>query len=351
MSYSRSYSTVISGTAHGSVHYPKSDTGGSVPVSLSWSEPVYVNIHVDTSSFDHGVDNLKGHLNVLTGAVVTTEAAQIAEKTRASAAISQSVTAGFFTLIRSELTQQIAALRSRVDSFFLKLNQMKDACLRIQQTMQQDFARITDRYSSLFADLDRELATRVAALDESVYNLFPKITAQHRRSIDSTLSTVPTVFAEENARVQSIVQAGTLRGRMNDLLQDAVAYLVAEKNFSRDLQAILFPDSAANGALCIVPVLYLKADNANPAAQEQIFLADLPGGVEQRSGFEEGVMGSFRDRSLPWKTQSADSRAQIERFLIPLMDSIQTQAPEHDNRVRQKILQLWNAHAPQTLPL
>jgi hypothetical protein len=63
------------------------------------------------------------------------------------------------------------------------------------------------------------------------------------------------------------------------------------------------------------------------------------------------VIKAFGGQSLPWKPVTNDLRTQIERFLFPLMESIQTQEPDHDTRVQQKILQLWNAHSPQTLPL
>jgi len=350
MSYSRSYSATISGVARGSVSYPASEHGGSTSVSLSWSEPVYVNIHVDTSSFDHGVMTLKGHVDGLTGAMVATEAAQIAQKACSASSISQSVSAGFFTLIRSELTQQMVALRSRVDSLFLKLNEMKAACLRIQQSMKQDYERITDRYSKIFEELDRELAMRITALDRPSYTILREIAEQNRRSINSTLSTVPTIFAAENARAQSVAQAGSLRSEMNALLQDAVAYLVAEKNTSRDLRAMLSDEANASGT-CFLPVLYIKADETDPSAAERVFFPPLPDSVATKTGFKEGIKERFRHPGLLWNPQAIESRAQIERFLIPLVDSIQTSAQDRDARVRHRILQLWNARLLQTLPL
>ena len=129
MSYSEQYSEIISGTVYETVHYPASEDGGSMTVSVHWSEDVNITIHVDTSSFDQSVSTIKHHIDGLTGAVVATEAAQIEERVRSADAIGQSVTSGFFRLIGSEISQQMVAIKSRVDSLFLKLNDMKTACL------------------------------------------------------------------------------------------------------------------------------------------------------------------------------------------------------------------------------
>jgi hypothetical protein len=351
MSYSRNYSTTISGTVSDSFDYPASESGGSKHVSMHWSEDVHIEIGVDTSSFDHGVGRLKGHIDVLTGAVVTTEAAQIEEKVRGAAAIGDCVTKGFFDLVRSEITQQTAALKSRVDSLVLKLNDMKLACLRVRQTMQQDYARITDRYSSTFAELDRELAKRIAALDETAYVLAREASAQESRSYDSTLSTIPTVFAAEISQAQGILLAAAVRAQMNSLLQGAVAYLASEKKTAVVTSDMLLDQGASNAAATSVPVAFLKADELSAVPSERLIVPATPAVLAKDPILQGRVIERFHQHDLEWKPLSQGHRSQIERFLIPLLDGIQTQAPNHDARVRQTIARLWSPHSPETLSL
>lgn len=239
MSYSENYRETISGIVHEQVYHPVTQEGYSETISVPWSEDVNIAIHVDTSSFDQSVSTIKHHIDGLTGAVVATEAAQIEERVRSADAIGESVTSGFFRLIGSEITQQMVALKSRVDSLFLKLNDMKSACQRIQQNMQQDYHRITDRYEAIFEELDRELARRITSLDEATYELVREASLEERRSFDSTLSTVPTIFAGENSQTQSILLISALRSRMNGLLQCAMAYLAAEKRTSTAVSTML----------------------------------------------------------------------------------------------------------------
>jgi len=348
MSYSEHYSETISGTEYVEVYHPASETSSSETVSVHWSEDVNIVITVDTSSFDNSVSTIKHHIDGLAGAVIATEAGQIEEKARGAQAISQAVTDGFFRLIGSEITQQMAALKSRVDSLFLKLNDMRIACQRIQQNMKRDYHRITDRYSSIFEELDREMATRIARLDEAAYALNRQVSSEDRRGFDSTLSTVPTVFAAENSRAQTVLSAGTLRSRMNELLQCAMAYLASEKRTSNAMSTMLVTGGQDNSATLSLPVAYLASSDM-PA--EAIVLPPAPGPLTDDPNMNRRILAQFRERNLSWRPLADDHRAQIERFLFPLVDAIHTPSQGQDARVRQIVLQLWNAHTPEVLPL
>ena len=349
MSYSEHYSETISGTEYVEVYHPASETSSSSEtVSVHWSEDVNIVITVDTSSFDNSVSTIKHHIDGLAGAVIATEAGQIEEKARGANAIGQAVTDGFFRLIGSEITQQMAALKSRVDSLFLKLNDMRIACQRIQQNMQRDYHRITDRYSSIFEELDREMATRIASLDEAAYALNRQVSSEDRRGFDSTLSTVPTVFAAENSRAQTVLSAGTLRSRMNELLQCAMAYLASEKRTSNAMSTMLVTGGQDDSATSSLPVAYLASSDM-PA--EAIVLPPAPGPLTGDPDMNRRILAQFRERNLPWRPLADDNRAQIERFLFPLVDAIHTPSQGQDARVRQIVLRLWNAHTPEVLPL
>jgi hypothetical protein len=351
MSYSEHYSETISGTEYVEVYHPASETSSSETVSVHWSEDVNIVITVDTSSFDDSVSTIKHHIDRLACAVIATEAGQIEEKARGANAIGQAVTDGFFRLIGAEITQQMAALKSRVDSLFLKLNDMRIACQRIQQNMQRDYHRITDRYSSIFEELDREMATRIASLDDAAYALNRQVSTEDRREFDSTLSTVPTVFAAESSRAQTVLSAGTLRSRMNELLQCAMAYLASEKRTSNAMSTMLVTGGKDDSATASLPVAYLATHDSSAIPAEAIVLPPAPGPLTDDPDMNRRILTQFRERDLSWRPLTDDNRAQIERFLFPLVDAIQTPSQDQDARVRQIVLRLWNAHTPQVLPL
>jgi hypothetical protein len=349
VSYRQSYSATISGTVHGTVSIPASDRPSSKSVSLPWSEHVNIDILVDTSSFDYSISSIKHHVDALTGSVAATEAIQIEEKSKNAMAISRSVTRGFFDLIRSEITQQMAELRSRVDSLFIKLRDMKLASQRVKQTMQQDYGRITDRYTSTFEELDKELAMRIASLDESAYTFRRDAILQARRSFDSTLSAVPTVFGKENSQAQTALQAGIMHNRMHTLLQLASAYLLSEKRTSQVFSKILSAERIVDSTTHSLPVAFLATDDPAAGSMEK---AIFPSG--DKSPFDDvNIMKSVKDqfqlKNRSWKPMTSEDGAQIERFLVPLIDAMNTSTPERDRRVCQMILRLWRAYRPETL--
>ena len=351
MSYSRRHSRMLSGSVPYSASYPASEHGGTISGHANWSEEVTITIQVDTSSFDHSVSTIKHHIDGLTTAVVATEAAQIAERVRSADEIGQSVTSGFFQLIGSEIAQQMVALKSRVDSLFLKLNDMKSACLRIKQNMQQDYHRITDRYEATFKELDRELARRITSLDEATYDLVREASLEERRSFDSTLSTVPTIFAGENSQAQSILLTSALRSRMNSLLQCAVTYLASEKRTSNAVSSMLDAGSGGDADTVSLPVIYLVDNDSSLHPAERIVFPPAPGPLVNDPEMKRRILTLFHDRNLSWRPLPGQSKSQIERFLFPLVDAIHSPSEDRDARVRQTILRLWNAHTPECLPL
>lgn len=100
MSYRRSYRERISVHYSGSVSYPASQNGGSVSYSGTEYEDVAVNIEVDTSPFDSSVAGCNTSVNLLTGAVVATEAAQIAAVDQNAKKVGSTIVEGFFKTIR-----------------------------------------------------------------------------------------------------------------------------------------------------------------------------------------------------------------------------------------------------------
>jgi hypothetical protein len=340
---------MLSGTVEGTYSYPASEDGGSDSITLSWSEDVNIDILVDTSSFDYSVESLKHHVDGLTGAVVTTEALQIEEKAQSASAISQSVTTGFFDLIRSEITQQVVGLKSRVDSLFLKLNDMKLASQRVKQTMQKDYGRITDRYTSTFEELDRELTTRIATLDESAYAFRREASSQGSRSFASTLSTVPTVFGRESSQAQTALLAGIMHSRMNSLLQLSTAYLVSERQTIQTFIKILSDEMIDESTTHSLPVAYLAAGDPSAGSMGRTIFPTAPESPFDDDSLRSRITDQFQAQKSSWNPMTNEDRTQIERFLVPLIDAVHTSSPEQDGRVRRMILRLWTAHKPMTL--
>ena len=140
MSYTRNYRERIAVNYSGSVsyRYPASQNGGSGTAHYSGTEyeEVDVNINVDTNPFDNSVENCNRNVNLLTGAVVATEAAQIVSIDKNSKKVASTIISGFFGYIRSEISQQIAELSQNIDAQLMHLKELSQSCLAKKKQME-----------------------------------------------------------------------------------------------------------------------------------------------------------------------------------------------------------------------
>jgi hypothetical protein len=347
MSYSRTYSETISGVVSDTVYYPASEEGGEISVDLSWSEDVEIEIMVETDAFNGSVDSLRGHLDELTATVIATEEAHVLEKAESAGRIADSLNQGFNQLIRSEISQQMAGLKSRVDSLLLKLKGLGQACRRTQQTMQSDYQRITERYAQVFEELDHEAHRRVSTLDVAPISVSNELHEQVGRVFSSRLCGIAAVTSAENARAQMKVVAAGVRAQTQRLLQRALAYLAQEVRMARAIESMTTGTSEVNKAATLtLPVLYMEADSEQGPLRRAWLHADIVPAIKD---FNPKAADLFQQKDLPWRSMSESSRRQIEQFLLARVETIRSDQPERDGRIRQNILRLWKAQAPQTL--
>jgi len=116
MSYTRTYNKTISEkiSKRLSVSYSKDNNGnlsrieveidnkrhtfsggGSKTIDINAEIPVTIDIEVDTRPFDQSVDHCNSNVNLLTGAVVATEAAQVASIHENSEKVAGTIVNGF----------------------------------------------------------------------------------------------------------------------------------------------------------------------------------------------------------------------------------------------------------------
>ena len=124
------------------------------------------NYTVDTQPMAAEMSNVSHHVNITTGAVIAMQTAVIAAEETATDHICNNVNKGFYSLIRSQISQKLAKLQSEVDSNVMQLVQQKNALLNIKHRMQRDYNMIASRYIKLFNGLNANLKSRVFELDK-----------------------------------------------------------------------------------------------------------------------------------------------------------------------------------------
>lgn len=344
MSYTRTYHETVSGSKSVTVHYdyPASENGGSSSetVTVDIDIPVTIDIDVDTSPFDRSISSANRQVNLLTGSVVATEAAQIAAQIQSSADISDTIVDGFFWLIKSEINQQLTEIKPRVEALIIELLEHQQACALKKKQLEDDFGRISERYAKIFFDLDKELRNRILLLNQSAVGVHATLTTRVHRSFSDISSGIATIYNKEGSNLQSMLFAIGLKSRALALIGSSKNYLFSERNLSAQLHQILTPNEIEKVVTRQIPVLYFESKNqSNGNDVDIIFSGEIQSLKENKTKLKDG----FSNSGSKWKTIDSKSKEQINTFLKLEFSRQESNNQNKINpRVAQQIMQLWN---------
>ena len=329
MSYTHRYSKRIYVPYERTVHYPASEHGGSTTVSGEVEETIYVNIHVDTDPFDRSVNKCNNHISGLTGAVVATEAAQVQSIKKNAERLGRTITDGFFTTVKSEISQQMVELQTRIDADLLHLNELAKKCKEKQTQMQHDYQRISSRYTKIFEDLNNELENRIHALDEQTFRFKRTSNAISERAFDSDMITTVVVSGNENSSLEARISASLTKKRALDSIEQATVFLGKQKS-TEMIIAKSTVNTPGEGTF-YSPVCYIET-NENGVINRQVHASRLV----NKAGGKSLLEGAQRVE------QHSDNVKAIQQHFNQELNHKYSSGDKHADRVYDYITRLFN---------
>lgn len=337
MSYRRSYTGYVHYS--GSVNYPASKSGGSV--SYSGTEPVYITIDVDTDVFDASVGHCNEAVDALTGAVVATEAAQVESKRMASEQIASSIVKGFFEYVDADLSQKIRELASKCESLFVALIGHKDNSLVKSKQMQNDYSRISRRYSKVFEDLDKETASRIEALDRPAFLFAEMAQSLIDRSCNTELLGMSTVYADECTKLETLLSCSHVKQEASILLAKAQGYMLGTYRFANSLRDML--DESQVEEEILLPVMFVESVIDHEKNESHIIGAE--GDFSPSGEFIDSRLRSrFMSKDIEWD----DMRPEYFEKVISYFNT-EARSGQIDDRTLKTMLGLLSGQAIQTI--
>ena len=337
MSYRRSYTGYVHYS--GTVSYPASQNGGSV--SYSGSEPVYITIDVDTNAFDASVGHCNNAVNALTGAVVATEAAQVESKRQASKQIASTIVKGFFDYVGADLSQKIKELSSKCESLFIALMGHKDNCLSKSKQMQDDYNRISKRYSKIFEDLDKETVSRIEVLDKPTFQFAESAQNLVDRNSNTELLGLSTISANENIKLETVLSCSHVKQQASVLLDKANCYLQGTYRLANSVRDMLDDSQAENDIL--LPVMFVESVKNIENKETRIIGTDdsfTPSG----DGVDSTLRSKFMSKDVEWGNMNSNDFDKVISYL-----NAEVQSDQMDDRTLKTMLGLLNGQAIQTI--
>lgn len=267
MSYSKTYTGSVhySGTQHYSHNYPASQSGGTVSgtVSYSGTVPVTVNLFVDTNPFDASVSHCSNSVKALNGAVVAMNSAQVASIAKSANDVSNHIVTGFFNMISSELSQNMAALFAKFKAVFELLTTQSATLEKQQVIMQDDYSRVSERYMKIFSDLDEELEKRILALDKNVVEISKRVQGEQLHSETSKRVAQFLIGVNEDEILKQQLIIANTKSKVLKAIDTLASNVVETSVYSRKINDIVTDKKCGDGEQNYIPVIYTESLNIN----------------------------------------------------------------------------------------
>ena len=210
---------------------------------------------VDTTPMADEIQRVSRHVDGTTAAVVTMQSAVIAAEKDSADKVCSNVNRGFFTLMRSQISQKIANKQSRVEALLMHMGQQKRQLLGIKSNMEREYGRIAARYQRIFTSINKELEQRIRQIDQPVFELVNKHMVTSSNRMNALSAWAVTTQAEGLTHSQQILMS-RMKHDAQVVLEQSADFLSQIGNQRVLTSKVLINNPMGNeNKICQVPVM------------------------------------------------------------------------------------------------
>ena len=294
---------------------------------------------VDTEPMAGAVHSVIPHVGGTTAAVVSMQTAVIIAEKQATQDICKKLDQGFFSLIRSQVSQKIATCRSQVEARLLELRDLNQKLMAVKTAMERDFQMIASRYTKLFRSLDAALIKRVHEVNAELLDLVQKDIYRLQERKDALQASVPT-HQMESIHASQEISASASRARASRVI-GAMAQFIRESNSQDRLTSAILSDRAVTeNSAVLLPFALQEYDSAQTLQKQWTYtLPSFPvPKVQQiaRQSVEVEVLPALG--RVEWAKCEPQTRDAIVRNVSKLIEQNHV-----SDRVRNHIVRMLDA--------
>lgn len=266
---------------------------------------------IDTKPMAQEIDKVSHHVTATTTAVVAMKTAVIAAEKEASNHVCEKVNQGFYTMIRSQISQKMAKLQSDVDSLLLQLSQQQKQLLSIKTRMERDYNMLLARYGKLFNNLNQNLKQRVAELDRPTMN-FALGEVEHITNRSKLLTaTVPVGQLESVMQSQQILASNAKYQGMKVI--NSMRDFMSDFNDQRRLTSTILLSGEARESRLAVPVVMMESRiDRNGTTVENIVMNDTGLSATMQRSIQNTISSAEND--LHWVDTDDKDRETVNEY-------------------------------------
>lgn len=273
------------------------------------------NFTVDTHPMADEIGSVSNHVNVTTGAVVAMKTAVIIAEEKAADHVCTNVNRGFYSLIRSQISQKTAKLQSDVDSHLIQLVQQKKALLAIKGRMNRDYEMIAKRYTKLFNGLNANLKQRVFELDKPTIDFAVKEVDKFANRSKYLTATIPVTQLESLQTSQKILSAN-LKIKGLEVISSMGSFLF-EMNAQKKLtDQILIKDARfRDSASILIPVAIAEKTTTNNETSYEVCLPNVQLDSYARASINNTVMSNTSNLNWTDNPKTEEVKSEFSKLL------------------------------------
>jgi hypothetical protein len=298
------------------------------------------NYTVDTNPMAQEMSSVSRHVRETTGAVVAMQTAVVLAEERAADHVCKNVNNGFYSLIRSQISQKMAKLKSDVDSHLMQLVQQKNALLSIKNRMQKDYNMISSRYIRLFNGLNVNLKQRIFELDKPTVDFAVKEVDRVSNRVKYLTATIPITQLESLTVSQKIV-ASNVKFRGLNVIYSMKNFLFEMSNQKKLTDQILITDGRyKDTATIFIPVAICECNRDKTDKSIEITAPEV--GLDS---FSMSTIKNFVFTEVPnihWKPE----RPPLDEFKSEF-NKMMASSPKSE-RVKELAMQLFLSNSIQS---
>jgi hypothetical protein len=299
------------------------------------------NYTVDTKPMADEMRSVSRHVNATTGAVVAMQAAVIIAEEKAADHVCNNVNKGFYSLIRSQISQKMAKLQSEVDSHLMQLVQQKNALLSIKTRMQKDYNMIASRYIKLFNGLNSNLKQRVFELDKPTIDFAVKEVDKVSNRTKYLTATIPIAQLESLAASQKIV-ASNVKYRGLNVIKSMRSFLFDMNAQKKLTNQILINDGRyTETATVYVPIVICECNRDKTDSGIEITVSDVELDNISKSAMKNAAFAELNQ--IEWQPKRSPNTEVNSEFSKMVSSSSKSQ------RVKDMATKLFQSNNYQTI--
>jgi len=256
------------------------------------------------------IDGVANHVDGTTAAVIAMQTAVVIAEQKGAEKICNNVNFGFYSLIRSQISQKIATHKSKADAKIMELQQQSVSLIAIKSRMEKDYQMLASRYTKLFEGLNKALRARIFELDKPTTNFVLKDvlpTANRTKRLSGSSSTTQV---ESITSSQMISVSNTKYNAMKNIssMQD---FIYSSENQKSLIGSILNRESVTKPTEKDIPVLISESEGLN-VRQSQWMITQPPLKKNTNSKIESHIYSSLSNLKWVDDDQSNSSRVKQE---------------------------------------